>query len=155
MALKTFSDLFCYSIHSTETRIALSRMLETWINNCIETYYPIKGKNKVIWIQNGILINHKPTRTPAIGWHTLTILEALADSARTALDLNAPATARASLNKSLKIIRARLTEEMKNHKDLIQRCEFRETTKTRCNRFPTEWDSKLGMYVCEKHKVDH
>ena len=108
-ALKQFSDLFCYCSFESETRIALARMLETWINNCIETYYPIKGKNKVIWIQNGILINHKPTRTPAIGWTTLTILEALIDSARTTIDINSISTARTSINKALKILRAKLS----------------------------------------------
>lgn len=47
----------------------------------------IKSKDLVIWIENNKVVYWKPNRTPALGWNTLTLLEALTDSAKTFLSI--------------------------------------------------------------------
>jgi len=109
------------------------------------------SKSRVVWYYNNEKIEYKPKRTPALGWNTLTLLEALSDSAKTLLHLDNKEKALLRLNQILKILRREIeTHKEKNRDNLLQRCEFRETKKTRCNRFPVV-GRKNGLNLCEKH----
>jgi len=135
-----------------EAKFAIDILYETFCNFCFQE------NEIVVWKLNGVEVKHKPVRTPKLGWSTLTILEKLIDSAKTSLHIQEKktnpnfSTVYRSLNKSLKILRAKISlEKKRTPQQLLHTCEFRETTKTRCNRFPTKYDKKTGKYLCEKH----
>ena len=127
-------------------------------DECLEKVKEIIKKNKdvVIWIQDRTIVTHRLVRTPAIGWSTLTMLEALCDSAKTALHIQAKrekpdyTTVFRSLNKALAILRKRIAKEKRNNHTL-HTCEYRETKRTRCNRYPTRYNPQKQKYLCEKH----
>jgi hypothetical protein len=110
----------------------------------------IKSKDLVIWVENSKVTTWKPIRTPALGWNTLTLLEALTDSAKTSLAVGNQERAEKQLNKVLKVLRQKVKFAKKNHRPLIQRCEYRETKRTRCNKTPIE-GIKNGKYLCKYH----
>ena len=110
----------------------------------------ISTKDLVIWIERGELVSWKPRRTPALGWNTLTLLEALSDSAKTFLNLKNYDDCEKQINKILKILRNKIKFAKKEFVPLIKRCEYRETKKTRCNKTPIE-GIKEGMALCSYH----
>jgi hypothetical protein len=110
----------------------------------------IKSKDLVIWIQNDKIITWSPVRTPALGWNTLTLLEALTDSTKTLLSMKNLKKTQKQLNKILKILRNKIEFAKKNYRPLIQRCDFRETKRTRCNKTPVI-GSKNGLNLCSYH----
>jgi len=108
-------------------------------------------KEVVIWKQNDtIIIWDAVQRTPALGWNTLTLLEALCDSAKTSLAIGNLDRTEKQLNKMLKILRKKISlEKKRNPQSLLQRCEYRETKRTRCNKTPVfEYN---GKYYCKYH----
>lgn len=108
-------------------------------------------KQKVTWELNGKKVTWKPNRTPALGWDTLTLLEALTDSAKTFLAFDNIEKCNFQLNNLLTILRAEIEEQKKlSGQNLILRCEYRETKRTRCNTFPII-GQKNGMNLCKKH----
>jgi len=106
-------------------------------------------RNGVLFIFGENQIFHKNTRTPALGWTELTFLEALADSAKTCLSLGSVEKANDRLNKILTILRAIITKE-KRKGIIFERCQFRETNRTRCNRFPCVGVIS-GVPLCKSH----
>jgi len=115
-----------------------------------------RNKDVVIWISDDVIVAHRPVRTPKIGWTTLTILEALCDSAKTSLHIQSKRnnpnyeTVFKSLNKALSILRKRIEKEKRDNHTL-HTCQYRETNRTRCNRYPTVYDKTTGLYLCKKH----
>jgi len=102
-----------------------------------------KGKEKVEW---------KPTRTPKLGWETLTVLEALADSAKVYLQFGNKEMCSKRLNEILKILRKKIeVEKKRSPQTLLKACEYRETKRTRCNKYPTTLNEKTGKYLCKNH----
>ena len=94
-------------------------------------------------------------RTPALGKNTLTVLEALADSARVLLQNKKYDLVENRINRMLKILRKEIELEKKRKLsgELIKRCEYRENSRTRCNRAPAEYYAGVG-YRCKLHKPD-
>jgi hypothetical protein len=109
--------------------------------NCIECHrcYPITLN--IIW---------NPNRTPAIGWNELTTLEALCDSTKALMGLKNYEKAMLNVHTMLKILRNRIEKSKRDIHELIPRCDFRETTKTRCNRTPCKLIN--GQYRCKSHE---
>jgi hypothetical protein len=97
-------------------------------------------------------IIHHVKRTPALGWDELTVLEALCDSAKTLIQFDNIPKAQSRLNKMLQVLRNRIAKTKQNTKTLIPRCEYRETTQTRCNKSPAKLTTK--GYRCSKHLGD-
>ncbi len=135
-----------------EARYAVNKLYETYCEFCSDK------KEVVLWKLDGVEVEHKPIRTPKLSWNTLTILEKLVDSAKTSLHIqekngkNNFSTTYSSLNKALKILRKKIEIEKKiSPQTLLKTCEFRETKRTRCNKFPTKYDSETGQYLCVKH----
>ena len=85
-----------------------------------------------------------------MGWNTLTLLEALTDSAKTHLNLGNIEDTKDQLNKLLKVLRNKISFAKRNFRPLVQRCEYRETNQTRCNRTPIA-GVKNGLYLCKNH----
>jgi len=110
----------------------------------------IKRKDLVIWLEENKVVEWCPQRTPALGWSTLTILEALADSSRTCLSSGNLGRSKINLNKILKILRNKIERSKKDFRPLIQRCEFMENKRTRCNRTPVI-GKKNGKNYCKIH----
>ena len=146
---------FCNNGHcgcsvSKETKYALDILYNTYCNLCSSK------KSVVLWKLNGVEIETIPTRTPKLSWNTLTILEKLVDSVKTSLHIQITKeqpnfnTAFLNLNKALKLLRKKISLEKKyNPQSLLHTCEFRETIKTKCNRYPTKlFENK---YYCNKH----
>ena len=113
-------------------------------------YKKVSTKDMIIWIEKGQIISWKPKRTPALGWNTLTLLEALTDSAKTLLNLKNYNKTEEQINKILKILRNRIKTAKKEFRPLIQRCEYRETKRTRCNKTPII-GIKSGISLCSYH----
>lgn len=109
----------------------------------------IKSKDLVIWIEDNNIMTWKPVRTPALGWNTLTLLEALTDSAKTYLSLENYDKTASQLNNLLKILRNKIKVAKREFRPLINRCEYKETKRTRCNRTPVEKIN--GIYLCKYH----
>ena len=107
-------------------------------------------KQVVIWKEGDNVIIWNPKRTPALGWNNLTLLEALSDSAKTSLSIGNIERCQNQLNNILKILRNGIKHSKKLFKPLIQRCEFRETERTRCNKTPIKGILN-GMNLCEYH----
>lgn len=118
-----------------------------------------KRKNIVYWYDsegNEIIIPVK--RTPLLGWHSMTLLEKCMDSAKTSLHIQMKkekpdfTTALLSLNKGLAIVRADIEKAKKQNPQLLfNRCEFRETSRTRCRSTPVRFDISTNSYRCRKH----
>jgi len=112
----------------------------------------IKKKEFVVWISGEQTVVWRPKRTPKLGWTDLTLLEALSDSAKTLLALGNIEDSKKQLNKILKILRNKIEKEKRRTpQTLLKTCEYRETNRTRCNRFPTKFNVQTGQYLCEKH----
>jgi len=99
---------------------------------------------------NGEIVKWVPKRTPKLGWGVLTLLEAKTDSANTFLAMGNIEGTKNSLGDVLKILRNRIENE-KVDQTLLKTCEYRETKRTRCNKFPTILDKKTGRYLCKSH----
>ena len=98
------------------------------------------GDSSVVW---------EAARTPALGWNSLTLLEALADSAAHTITTN-PARATAKINDMLRILRKNISIEKARAKKLIKRCPYRETMRTRCNRYPVLSDGFCALHSKQK-----
>ena len=110
----------------------------------------IKSRDLIIWIEKNKVITWKPNRTPALGWNTLTLLEALADSANISLNIDNIFRCKTQLNKILKILRNKIAIAKRNYRPLLERCQFRETKRTRCNKTPIK-GRKNGVLLCSYH----
>ena len=106
-------------------------------------------KEQVIWKSKAGEVIWYPTRTPALGWTDLTILEALADSSKVLLGFGNYKRVADRLNKILKILRYKIERAKRDSHTLLNRCEFRETKRTRCNRTPVQLYGK--EYLCKRH----
>lgn len=136
---KGFEDL------GTEAQIAVRRTLRP-------IFEEIRRKEEfVLWQRGDESVVWRPQRTPKLGWTTLTLLEAKADSASVHLEMGNEQDAAEQLNDVLQILRARIEEEKeRTDQSLLQTCEYRETQKTRCNRYPTEL-APDGRHLCSRH----
>ena len=105
-------------------------------------------KQVVLWKEGDTIIIWDPTRTPALGWNNLTLLEAKADSAKVHLGMGNINKAQENLNHILTILRSAIEREKEKH-DLLNRCEYRETKRTRCNKTPVI--AYQGKYYCPYH----
>jgi hypothetical protein len=110
----------------------------------------IKSRDLIIWVEKNKIITWKPNRTPALGWNTLTLLEALVDSANISLNIDNIFRCKTQLNKILKVLRNKITTAKRNYRPLLERCQFRETNRTRCNRTPIK-GRKNGVLLCPYH----
>jgi len=127
----------------------LSHESQKAVLNTLKQFYSQKAR--VFWIYNNEIVDWKPVRTPALSWTTLTLLEALADSAKTSLAMSNIDRAQMQLNKILKILRNTINlEKKRTNQTLLKRCEYRETKRTRCNKTPVKIHPS-GLYLCSYH----
>lgn len=151
---------FCENGHcgcnlSEEARYAVNMLYKTYCEFCSDR------KAVVLWKLDGVEVEHKPDKTPKLGWITLTILEALVDGAKTSLhmqlkkeqpDFSKPFI---RLNKALMILRKKIElTKKRNPQTLLKCCEFRESKRVRCNKYPTRYDGNTGQYLCKKHHTN-
>jgi hypothetical protein len=102
-------------------------------------------KQIVTWEYGDTSIVWEAHRTPALGWNTITLLEALADSAAHTVVTN-PARATTKLNDILRILRKNIEIEKARARKLVSRCPYRETMRTRCNRHPVLADGYCKLH---------
>lgn len=112
--------------------------------------FKMHTKTSVFWVSGGIVIIWDSTRTPKLGWNELTLLEALTDSAKTLLAMDNINGTKQQLNNILTILRKKIEKEKPKHK-LLNTCQYRETKRTRCNKYPTTFNPHFNLYLCEKH----
>ena len=120
-------------------------------------------KNKVLWYDStGTEHVIDVKRTPKLGWHSMTLIEKLLDSAKTSLHIQIKketpdyTTIFRSLNKALTIVRNDIElAKKRSNQTFLKACEFRETKRTRCKGYPTKYDCVSGLYLCEKHHSNY
>jgi len=122
------------------------------IDKC-ERCSPRVNRQVVSWTFKDEVVEWKATRMPALGWNALTLLEALADSAAHTLASN-PDAAKRRLNDILRILRLNVEKEKSRvgRGLLKRRCPFRETTRTRCNRYPVLEDGYCALHQQDKRQ---
>jgi hypothetical protein len=127
---------------------AVDTLIDTFVWHC---YLPKAGE-QVVWVSKGVTVTWDPYRTPALGWTDLTMLEALADSAKVCLGKGNTAKATTQIHSILRILRNKIrrTKAQTPTTELVERCTYRETARTRCNRTPVTHDEQ-GRPRCSRH----